>query len=111
MGLLGEIVDKMPTIGQMWLVLALMGVVLSLPGMIHRYIAIGMFIIGTIISIYCMYSAYHQAFVAADLSVDIRIELGSVWVFHSLISSVCPALITGLIIYWHYRKRQPKTEE
>jgi hypothetical protein len=104
--MLAEIADKMATIPQMWLYWGLAGIVLVTLGVVHRRIAIVMFIAGVIVSIFLAWFAYEEAFLAPDLSRSIKEELGSIWIVHSLVSSFCPAIFTGIVLFWHLKKRK-----
>ena len=102
--ILAEISDKMATIPQMWLYWGLAGVILSALGLFHRWMAFVMFVAGFFVSVFLVWFAYQEAFLEPNFSQSVQEEMGNVWIAHSLVSSICPVVFTGIVLLWHLKK-------
>jgi hypothetical protein len=100
-GVLAEIIDKMPTIPQMWIGMVLISVLLVIPALIKRRIVVYAFTTGIILTSVFAYYSYHEAYLEPDFSQSIQRELGTLWAVNSIVSTVCPALFTG-VLYWRH---------
>ncbi len=110
---LAEIADKMPTTLQMWSAMIIYSVIMSVLGIIHQKIALIMFVIGGIISLFLLYASYHEAFLESFFSQSVQDEMGAAWIVNSLASSLCPLLFTGTTFLWQLKKKSnlvPETD-
>jgi hypothetical protein len=107
--ILAEIADKMPSIPWMWLSLGIIGTILAAIGLIHRFLAYSVFLIGLLISIVFVYLSYYDAFVDPTFRDAVHTEMGTIWIVNSLTSVLCPALFTFLVFLFHYKRRKKQT--
>ena len=102
--ILAEISDKMPTIGQHWLWVALPTVPLVLIALTDRRVALGVLPLAFGLSLLFGWAAYSEAWLEGSFSDLIWAELGGGWVINSLAASGLPTVAVGAVVVMHYRR-------
>lgn len=90
----------MLTITQLWLYGLIPGLGLAAMGFVVRRFSIAAFAIGAVASTILSYDAFAEAFIESALGPPLSNEMGSVWAFHSVVSSLSPAILTGVVLLW-----------
>ena len=103
--ILAEISDKMPTVGQMWL----MSLSLSSPfaiGIMRKWLSGVALVVSIAVSGFLAWSAYCQAFVEPGFSDAVQREMGRWWIVNSITSAFLPVAVALVVFCWHVAKRR-----
>jgi hypothetical protein len=111
MVILAEIADKMLTVPQIWIKEVLISVILATPALFYRRIAIYTFAVGVVLMGVFACFRYYEAYLEPVFSVDVQREMGTVWIANSIISSICPALFTGVILLRQIKENKTRRKQ
>lgn len=99
------IADKMPTVTGLWFDMLVFAAPFAL-GAVRTWLAWALLPMAIALSAWLGYWSYHEAFLEAEFSDAVWMELGQAWVVNSLASTLLPTAVATAALWWSVRSKR-----